>query len=72
MVAGIRTPQELTIKARNSHGSELPSLEEVMPKVFQELMDVRKQLENHFLDMQDSMLMSGLWLCMGIGSEFGI
>ncbi|CAE7248931.1 ppdK [Symbiodinium microadriaticum] len=62
VVAGIRTPQELTIKARQSHGSELPSLEEVMPKVFQELMDVRKQLENHFLDMQDSMLMSGLRL----------
>ena len=39
VVAGIRTPQELTIKARKSHGSELPSLEEVMPSIFRELLN---------------------------------
>eukprot|EP00438_Fugacium_kawagutii_P036336 Skav209028 [mRNA] locus=scaffold1809:6974:9070:- [translate_table: standard] len=53
VVAGIRTPQELTIRARQSHGSDLPSLEEVMPNIFKELLAVRKQLETHYKDMQD-------------------
>ncbi|CAK9082651.1 Pyruvate [Durusdinium trenchii] len=53
VVAGIRTPQELTIKARKSHGSDLPSLEEVMPNIFRELLAVRSQLETHYKDMQD-------------------
>ena len=53
VVAGIRTPQELTIKARKSHGSDLPSLEEVMPNIFKELLSVRSQLEHHYKDMQD-------------------
>jgi pyruvate, orthophosphate dikinase len=53
VVAGIRTPQELTVKARKSHGSDLLSLEEAMPQVFNELMNVRQQLETHFKDMQD-------------------
>ncbi|CAJ1338519.1 unnamed protein product [Effrenium voratum] len=52
VVAGIRTPQELTIKARKSHG-ELPSLEETMPSIFRELCAVRQQLETHYKDMQD-------------------
>ena len=53
VVAGIRTPQELTIQARRSHGSDLPSLEEVMPNIFRELLSVRSQLEAHYKDMQD-------------------
>ncbi|CAE7299109.1 ppdK [Symbiodinium sp. CCMP2456] len=53
VVAGIRTPQELTIQARKSHGSDLPSLEEAMPNIFKELNGVRLQLENHYKDMQD-------------------
>ncbi|CAE7483564.1 ppdK, partial [Symbiodinium pilosum] len=53
VVAGIRTPQELTIRARKSHGSDLPSLEEVMPNIFKELLSVRSQLETHYKDMQD-------------------
>eukprot|EP00930_Biecheleria_cincta_P039978 TRINITY_DN2742_c0_g1_i1.p1 TRINITY_DN2742_c0_g1~~TRINITY_DN2742_c0_g1_i1.p1 ORF type:complete len:912 (-),score=226.15 TRINITY_DN2742_c0_g1_i1:235-2970(-) len=53
VVAGIRTPQELTVAARKSHGNELPSLEEVMPEVFQELMGIRSRLETHFKEMQD-------------------
>ena len=53
VVAGIRTPQELTIRARKSHGSDLPSLEEVMPSIFKELLSVRSQLETHYKDMQD-------------------
>ncbi|CAE7333040.1 ppdK [Symbiodinium sp. CCMP2592] len=50
VVAGIRTPQELTIKARKSHGSDLPSLEKVMPQIFKELLSVRSQLETHYKD----------------------
>lgn len=53
VVAGIRTPQDLTIAARKLHGGDLPSLEEVFPEVFRELMAVRAQLEGHFKDMQD-------------------
>jgi len=55
VVAGIRTPQELTRAARLAHGadSELPSLEEAMPEIFQELEGVRRKLEEHFRDMQD-------------------
>jgi len=55
VVAGIRTPQDLTISARKQHGngSELPSLEEVMPEMFRELMHVRQRLEEHYKDMQD-------------------
>lgn len=54
VVAGIRTPQELTIKARKSHGSDLPSLEEVMPQIFKELLSVRHQLETHYKDAPSS------------------
>jgi pyruvate,orthophosphate dikinase len=53
VVAGIRTPQSLTIKGREKEGSELPSMEETMPKVFKELDDVRHSLEKHYTDMQD-------------------
>ena len=34
VVAGIRTPQHLTVKGKNEHGSKLPAMEEVMPEVF--------------------------------------
>ena len=53
VVAGIRTPQYLTRSAREKASAELPSMEEVMPKVFQDLDDVRHKLERHFADMQD-------------------
>ena len=53
VVAGIRTPQPLTNAEKNSSNNELPSLEEVMPKIFVELCEVRKSLENHYRDMQD-------------------
>lgn len=56
VVAGIRTPQELTIRARKSHGSDLPSLEEVMPGIFRELLAVRSQLENHYKDLAKKVL----------------
>ncbi len=53
VVAGIRTPQHLTIAGREANKSELPSMEEVMPEVFKQLNDVRLRLEKHYRDMQD-------------------
>lgn len=53
VVAGIRTPQSLTIKGREKEGSDLPAMEEVMPAVFKQLCDVRDILEKHYRDMQD-------------------
>ncbi|WP_420562238.1 pyruvate, phosphate dikinase [Thalassobaculum sp.] len=53
VVAGIRTPQSLTVAAKRKQGSDLPAMEEVMPEVFQQLDDVRLKLETHYRDMQD-------------------
>lgn len=53
VVAGIRTPQSLTIRGREREGSTLPSMEEIMPGVFAQLNDVRHILEKHYRDMQD-------------------
>jgi len=53
VVAGIRTPQHLTVAGRIAGGSDLPSMEEVMPEVFQQLNEVRLKLERHYRDMQD-------------------
>ncbi len=51
VVAGIRTPCPLR-KDRKTDDS-LVSLEELMPEVYQQLVDVYKRLENHYRDMQD-------------------
>ncbi|MGE4352316.1 MAG: pyruvate, phosphate dikinase [Bdellovibrionales bacterium] len=53
VVAGIRTPQHLTIKGKQENASDLPAMEEVMPDVFKQLNDVRLKLEKHYRDMQD-------------------
>ena len=53
VVAGIRTPQYLTVAAKAAGHSKLPAMEEVMPAVFQELLRVRRTLEDHYRDMQD-------------------
>ena len=53
VVAGIRTPQNLTIKGKEEQHSTLPAMEEVMPEVFSQLNDVRLKLEKHYHDMQD-------------------
>ena len=53
VVAGIRTPQPLTIAGKASNGSDMPSMEEIMPEVFGQLMEVRSNLESHFRDVQD-------------------
>ena len=53
VVAGIRTPQNLTKRARLAQGSDAPSLEEVMPATYAELEGVFAKLEDHYRDMQD-------------------
>ncbi|HKM70542.1 MAG TPA: pyruvate, phosphate dikinase [Stellaceae bacterium] len=53
VVAGIRTPQHLTIAGKKANKSALPAMEEVMPGVFDELRQVRHILEDHYRDMQD-------------------
>jgi pyruvate,orthophosphate dikinase len=53
VVAGIRTPQEITEKARAATGSEKPSMEKAMPKAFAELTRIYGLLEKHYRDMQD-------------------
>jgi pyruvate,orthophosphate dikinase len=53
VVAGIRTPQHLTVAGKKANNSQLPAMEEVMPKVFAELEKVRGTLEKHYRDMQD-------------------
>src|ERR1700720_2768193 len=53
VVAGIRTPQHLTIAGKEANKSSLPAMEEVMPEVLAELSKVRRTLEDHYRDMQD-------------------
>lgn len=53
VVAGIRTPQNLTKQAREAAGATAPSMEESMPDVFGQLSDVFEKLEKHYRDMQD-------------------
>ena len=53
VVAGIRTPQALTKKARLARGETKPSMEEAMPKVYKDLFRIRDLLEKHYRDMQD-------------------
>ncbi|MBQ8863219.1 MAG: pyruvate, phosphate dikinase, partial [Rikenellaceae bacterium] len=64
VVAGIRTPQQITIegsrrwaKAQNiseeERAEKYPSLEEVMPEIYKELDEIQRHLEQYFTDMQD-------------------
>ena len=53
VVAGIRTPRNLTKREREESGSDQLSMEEAMPEVFTQLCDVRQKLETHYRDMQD-------------------
>ena len=64
VVAGIRTPQQITKEgslrwAKLAHVSEeerrtkYPSLEELMPEVYKELFETQEKLEDHYKDMQD-------------------
>jgi len=64
VVAGTRTPQQITREgslrwaklagvSEEMRASKYPSLEEVMPEVYNELFTIQKKLEDHYKDMQD-------------------
>jgi len=53
VVAGTRTPQNLTEAARIEAGDTKPSLEALMPELFAELRAVYEKLEARYQDMQD-------------------
>ena len=53
VVAGIRTPQDITETARIAAGSDRPSLEKVMPDAFKEFLRICGLLEKHYRDVQD-------------------
>ena len=53
VVAGIRTPQEISEAARQESGSDKPSMETAMPKAYAELTRIYNKLEQHYRDMQD-------------------
>ena len=64
VVAGIRTPQQISLEAsrewaKNNGISEeerkakYPSLEEYMPEVYKQLLGIREKLEKHYHEMQD-------------------
>ena len=64
VVAGIRTPQQITIEGSQRWAklqgvdeairkSKYPSMEEAMPEIFKELDALQDKLEKHYLDMQD-------------------
>ena len=64
VVAGIRTPQEITLSgsrkwaelqgvSEEERAANYPSLEEAMPEIYQQLFETQKKLENHNKDMQD-------------------
>jgi pyruvate,orthophosphate dikinase len=53
VVAGIRTPQDITEQARRASGSGKPSMEQAMPDAYAELVRIYGLLEKHYRDMQD-------------------
>ena len=53
VVAGTRTPQYITKKAKKEAKVKEASMEESMPKVYSELCKILKKLEKHYKDMQD-------------------
>ncbi|VUX45830.1 Pyruvate, phosphate dikinase [Candidatus Defluviicoccus seviourii] len=53
VVAGIRTPQPLSLAEKKSMGSDLPAMEEILPPLYTELVGFRNKLEDHYKDMQD-------------------
>ncbi len=53
VVAGIRTPQDITDIAREESGSDKPSMETAMPEAYNELTRIYTLLEAHYRDMQD-------------------
>ena len=53
VVAGMRTPQNITEAARIDAGSDKPSLQKLMPEAFAHFVGICERLEKHYRDMQD-------------------
>ena len=64
VVAGVRTPQEITLEgsrrwaklagvSEEERAKKFPSLEEAMPEAYKELNELQQKLEDHYKDMQD-------------------
>ena len=53
VVAGIRTPHAINEYSKQDANRNLPTMEEMMPEVYQQLVNVAKILEGHYRDMQD-------------------
>ena len=53
VVAGLRTPNPLNKDTKTSDTNHLPSLEDSMPKIYDELFKIKNKLEQHYSDMQD-------------------
>lgn len=64
VVAGIRTPQQITLEgsrrwaelqgiSEEERREKFPSMEEAMPEIYKELDELQTKLENHYRDMQD-------------------
>ena len=64
VVAGIRTPQQITLEGsrrwaelqgitEEERKEKFPSMEEAMPEIYKELDALQTKLENHYRDMQD-------------------
>ena len=72
VVAGIRTPQPLSLAEKSGTGADLPSLEESMPSLYAELDAVRHLLEKHYKDMQDlefTIQQGKLWILQTRGGK---
>ena len=53
VVAGIRTPQNLTVKEKREQNSDSLCMEESIPIIYKELVGIFVKLESHYQDMQD-------------------
>jgi len=64
VVAGIRTPQRISLQgsrewaasqgiSEEERASQYPSLEEAMPELYQQFVEITRKLETHYRDMQD-------------------
>lgn len=64
VVAGIRTPQQITLEgsrrwaelqgiSEEQRKAEYPSMEEAMPEIYRQLDAIQTKLEEHYHDMQD-------------------
>ncbi|MCK4905611.1 pyruvate, phosphate dikinase [bacterium] len=53
VVAGTRTPQAINEDSKTITSENLPSLQELMPELYNQLVEIRNKLEKHYRDMQD-------------------